>query len=196
VVEGPTDAAILRAILPGDLLQDVQFVNGQGRYGAESMARKLLITERIPTVLVIDADVEQESIVQEQRQDLDFLLRQAASGIPYQILLAVPEIEAVFFQDRGVLESLLSRQFTDLEWHLAQQQPRVLLDTLPGGSLAFVTQTLTRLDGSQREVFRQHPLLQSLSQFLVAQLDRFDCFIDQGVPTLLPYREDLVCAQA
>ena len=174
VVEGPTDAAILRAILPGELLQDVQFVTGQGRYGAESMARKLLITERIPTVLVIDADVEQESIVQEQRQDLDFLLKQAAVGIPYQILLAVPEIEAVFFQDRGVLESLLCRQFTDLEWHLAQQQPRVLLDTLPGGSLAFVTQTLTRLDGSQREVFRQHPLLQSLSQFLVAQLSSTD----------------------
>lgn len=174
VVEHPTDAVILRAILPETLLEEAKFVNGQGRYGAESMARKLLITERLPTVLVIDADAEHTAIVQEQQQDLDCVLRQAAAGIPYQILLAVPEIEVVFFQDRKILESLLGHQLTDLEWHLAQQQPKALLDTLPGGSSAFVTQTLMDLEDGHREVFRQHPLLQKLSQFLAAQRNLSD----------------------
>lgn len=171
VVEGPTGAMILRAILPKDLLQDVKFINGQGGYGAISFARKLLMTERIPTAIVIDADAGQEAVVETQRQDLDFLLQQAAADVPYRLLLAVPEIETVFFQNRGLLEELLGRQFTDLEWHLAQQQPRLLLNSFPGGSSGFVPQALAKLNDKQREILCQHPLIQSLSQFLVAQRD-------------------------
>jgi hypothetical protein len=170
VVEGPSDAAILRAVLPRELLADVKFINGQGRYGAESMTRKLLMTERLPTVLVVDADADDAAIVQEQQQDLEFLLKQAAAGVSYQILLAVPEIEAVFFQNRDVLEALLGHHLTDLEWHLAQQQPRALLATMPGGSSVFVTQTLAQLDDVTRNTISQHPLIKTLSQFLTAQL--------------------------
>jgi 5S rRNA maturation endonuclease (ribonuclease M5) len=63
VVEGPTDAAILRKILPSESLQQVKFIDGEGKYSAVSMARKLLMTEQIPTVLVIDADTDQESVI-------------------------------------------------------------------------------------------------------------------------------------
>ncbi|WNZ45258.1 hypothetical protein Q2T42_26065 [Leptolyngbya boryana CZ1] len=166
VVEGPTDAAILRKILPSESLQQVKFIDGEGKYGAVSMARKLLMTEHIPTALVIDAGTDHASMVHEQ-QDLDYLLRLAADGTPFQILMAVPAIEVLFFQDRGFLEQLLGRTFTDLEWQLASQQPRQLLNTVQGGYQRFVETAIAHLNGEAIAMLRQHPLIQDLIKFLI-----------------------------
>ena len=172
VVEGPDDAAILKAILPDLSLSNVKFINGQGKYGAESMARKLLMTERMPTVLVIDADTDSPDIIWEHQQDLDFLMRQAAAGIPFKSLLAVPAIEAIFFQERTVLETLIDRQLTDLEWHLAQHNPKELLKTSSGGISGFTQTTLPALADDTIQILRQHPLIQELTTFLSTFSDR------------------------
>lgn len=169
VVEGPTDAAILRKILPPESLQQVKFINGEGKYSAVSMARKLLMTEQVPTVLVIDADTDQKSMIHEQ-QDLDYLLRQATGGTPFLILMAVPAIESLFFQDRAFLEQLFGKPFTDLEWQLARHQPRQLLNTFQGGVQKFVEHAITTLTDEKIELLRQYELVQNLMQFL-ATLD-------------------------
>jgi hypothetical protein len=165
VVEGPTDAAILRKILPPESLQQVKFIDGEGKYSAVSMARKLLMTEQIPTVLVIDADTDQKSMIHEQ-QDLDYLLRQTAGGTPFLILMAVPAIEVLFFQDRGFLEQLLGKTLTDLEWQLARQQPKQLLNVLQGGYQRFVEMAIANLNDEALITLRQHPLVQDLIKFL------------------------------
>lgn len=166
VTKDPTHAAILRQILPESSLRSVLFVNGNSEYGAESMAQKLLLTERIPTILVMDAKTNDLSHLREQVQDLSFLLRQAAAKTPFKIAVAVPEIEAVFFQDRGLVEDITQRHFTDLEWHLAQHHPRELLATLPDLPEPFIEQALEKAVGDRLDTLRQHPLIQDILSFL------------------------------
>lgn len=166
VVEGPSDAAILKSVLPPESLQQVKFINGEGKHSAVSMARKLLMTEHIPTALIVDADTDHESMIREQQQDLDYLLRQAADGTSFQILFAVPDITNLFFQDRAFLEQLLGKTFTDLEWQLARRQPQQFLKAVHSSYQKFVERAIANLNNDMIVLLQQHPLIQDLIKFL------------------------------
>jgi hypothetical protein len=142
VTQCPEDAAIVRKILPESMVQSVLFVNGQSEYGAESMARKLLSSKRSPVVLVMDAKTNDAVLIEERSNDLGFLMRQAAGGVPFKMAIAIPEIEVVFFHDRALLERMIQQPLTDLEWQLAQHHPKDLLETLPSGVDSFVETAL------------------------------------------------------
>lgn len=174
VVEGPSDAQILRALLDETLLENVKFINGEGKYGAETMARSLLLDRYLPVILIIDADTSNPEAIHSYQQDLDFLTRSAAVGTPYQILQAVPTIEAIFLQDRPLFEQLIGRQFTDLEWQLGQKQPRELLNQYPEGALQFIQATLSQLTEQTRHTLRQHSLIQDITTFLTTQVHTSD----------------------
>ncbi|HEY9828702.1 MAG TPA: hypothetical protein V6D19_25050 [Stenomitos sp.] len=165
VVEEPTNATIFRKILPPELLPQVKFIDGEGKYSTVSMARKLLMTEQVPTVLVIDANTDQQSMIHEQ-QDLDYLLRQAAGKTPFLILMAVPTLETLFFQDRAFLEQLFEKTFTDLEWQLARHQPKQLLNTFQGGEKKFVERVIANLHKDAIITLGKHALVQNLIKFL------------------------------
>jgi hypothetical protein len=167
IVEGPRDISLLSRILPKDMAEQVRFVNGRGSYGAESLARSVAATQSVPVVLLIDADTTDQTLIAQKRQDVNYLIRQTSSGAPFQLLLAVPTIETVLFADRALLEHLIDRQLTDLEWHLGQRQPRDLLETVTGDVVAFVDGLLERLSEEQVGVLRQHPLMQELMGALV-----------------------------
>ena len=55
VVEGQTDAAALRRILPTSIKEQCDFVIGNGKSAAISDARTILILSREPVALVVDA---------------------------------------------------------------------------------------------------------------------------------------------
>ncbi len=166
VVEGPSDAKILRALLDETLLEDVKFINGEGKYGAETMARSLLLDKHIPLILVIDADTNNPDAIHSYQQDLEFLTRNVAVDTPYKILQAVPTIESVFLWDRSSFEQLIGRQFSDLEWQLGQKHPRELLNQHPGGAMEFIQNTLSNLNENLRNTWQQHPLIQEITTFL------------------------------
>ena len=94
------------------------------------------------------------------------MLRLVADGVPFQILMAVPAIEVLFFQDRAFLEQLLGKPLTDLEWQLARQQPKQLLDMVQGGYQKFVETAISNLKDETIAMLRQHPLIQDLIKFL------------------------------
>jgi hypothetical protein len=170
VVEGPADVQILRVLLDETLLEDVKVINGEGQYGAETMARSLLLDQHIPVLLVIDADTTNPEAIHSYQQDLEFLTRSAAVGTPYKILQAVPTIEAVFLQDRNLFEQLIGRQFTDLEWRLGQKDPKELLNQSPHGATGFIQTTLDYLTEPMRHTLSQHPLIQEITDFLSTQV--------------------------
>ena len=174
VVEGSSDAQILRALIEPALLKEIKFINGEGKYGAETMARSLLLDRHIPVLLVIDADTSNPEAIHNYQQDLDFLTRSAAVGTPYKILQAVPTIEAIFLQDRSLFEQLIGRQFTDLEWQLGQKQPRELLSQHPAGAKAFIQSTLSQLNPQRRHILCQLPLIQDITTFLTTPLNSSD----------------------
>jgi hypothetical protein len=61
---------------------------------------------------------------------MNYVLSQAPSGIPFQVSLAVPEIESIFLQDKSLIEKIAKRHFHELEWQLAQSKPKDFLETV------------------------------------------------------------------
>jgi hypothetical protein len=170
VTEGDTDAKILRRLLPEELIHDVKFAVAGGRSAAESLARSLRIAKQVPVALVFDTDTTDEQSISEQREFLDDYLDYGSGSAPFEVFPAVPEIEAVFFEDRTLVERATNREFSDLEWRLAKGQPKQLLrDALPD-SADPAELVLDGVDEGSLESLRRHPLLQGLGEFLSSVL--------------------------
>ncbi|MEH2040367.1 hypothetical protein [Nostoc sp.] len=167
ITEENKDIEILKQLLPQSLIQDInfKFVDGSGQYGARSLASTLLVTRSIPVALITDADTEDNSLVSEQLDSLNYLLRQASSGIPYKVFLAVPEIEIILLQDRSLIEKIAERSFTDLEWQLAQSKPKDFLTAVFGKDTRF-NKIFNKINNDEIQALQQHPLIQNLISFL------------------------------
>lgn len=167
VVEGKTDAMILKAILPADVIRKVQFVVGSGRYSAQSLARTILAYERQPVALVLDADTTDESSVKEQLAYIRRALGEVASDIPYEAFLAVPEIEEIFFASKSLLEKLAQQSFSQEEWDYAKTMPRKVLEKSAEGNYLFrLPKRLRQLEAATIKELQQHPLIDRLCTFL------------------------------
>ena len=170
VVEGPTDIHILRTLIAPELLHDVTFVDGCGKYNADSLARTLLSERQIPVVLVVNSDTNDEIAIESYQQDLEFLSYTATVRTPYKIVQAIPTIETVFLQDRTWIEACIGRPLSALEWQLGQKQPRDLLAQYPEGVQRFIEHTLDTLTDHRLNQLRQHPLIQEITHFLTTQV--------------------------
>lgn len=166
VTEGQTDIDILKKVLPPKLAKEVEFVAGGGWSGAQSSAVTILAKRQIPVALVIDADGNDEQTIHEKLDSSRWLLKQAAVQVPFEVLLAVPQIEAVFFQDRPFLEDATNRKFTDLEWKLMKLQPRELFADNPTEKSRQLQNILRRLNRDSITKLQTHPLIKSLISFL------------------------------
>lgn len=167
VAEGKTDLQILQRLLPG--AAEVTFVDGRGKYGAESLARSLAATRDLPVALVIDAGTSNEALIAQKQQDLTSLVGQVSLGAPFEIFQAVPSIETLLFVDRSLLEQLIHRELTDLEWQLGQRQPKELLERVVEDAATFVQETIANLSEAQLKILSQHPLIQRLADFLAVE---------------------------
>lgn len=166
ITEGQTDIDILKRVLPPRLTKEIEFVAGGGWSGAQSSAVTILAKKQIPVALVIDADTNDEQTLQEKLDVSRWSLNQAAAQVPFEVFLAVPEIEAVFFQDRAFLEEATNRKFSDLEWKLMKLQPRELFSGSSTKKSQLLQNILGRLNQDSIKVLQTHPLIKSLIGFL------------------------------
>ena len=164
ITEGKLDAEILQRLLPATIAQNVIFVDGGGKYGAKSMASTLLVTRQRPVALVIDADTLDPAVLQEQQDSARALLRQVSPGVPFEVFLAKPEIEEVFFQDQALVERILQTTFTPREWEYIQYDPKKLLaeNSMP------VQAILDQLSEADIQLLREHSLIKEIGQFLAS----------------------------
>src|SRR4051812_48948696 len=95
VTEGTDDLAILKRVLPEQLVNDVKLYNGGGKYGARSFASSILGVREFPVALVVDADTENESLIREQRNFLNELLSNSSVSNRFEVFQAVPELAAI-----------------------------------------------------------------------------------------------------
>ncbi len=131
VTEGQFDAVLLEKLIPKNMNRETTFVVRSGGSSALSLARTILAVKRVPVALVVDADTTSESAICERQDLLRSLLNQAAVRVRFEVFLAVPEIETVFFVDRPLLEHLVHQKISDIEWSIAEFQPKkVLTDIL------------------------------------------------------------------
>lgn len=168
ITEGQTDIDILKRVLPPKLAKEVEFVDGGGWSGAQSSAVTILAKRQIPVALVIDSDANDEQAIHEKLDFSRWLLKQAAVNVPFEVFLAVPQIEAVFFQDQPFLEEVVNREFTDLEWRLMKLQPNELF--APNQKPLLLRRILRSLNQDSIKVLQTHPLIKSLINFLSSAL--------------------------
>lgn len=113
VVEGKTDAQLVRALLGKELAERLRFFASQGRASLATVGRNLLVHEGTPVLIVMDADTRNPHLAQERQA----LTRMALCGVAPEELCKVfafiPEIEVVFFEAPQALEQVLGTKLSE-----------------------------------------------------------------------------------
>jgi hypothetical protein len=168
ICEGSVDAQLLKTLLPANLLADVGVVAGGRVSAVESLARSLVVRRRVPVVIVVDADSVVPELVQQRRKDIEETVESVSINTPVKVVMAVPEIEIIFFQDVSLLSRLLG--YTPLQNLLdrAVFQPKQVLDELIARSnqIQDISQLLDRLTDEDIEILRSSSVMQEIMNFL------------------------------
>lgn len=166
VTEGPRDAAMLKRILPEKIVRVVEILAAGGIDSARALARSLLASRQLPVALVVDADSDDESTIRERLSFHEFYLRQGAAGTPFRVFAAVPEIEALFFEDQAFVEQITQQRFSDKDWEFAKRHPKeCLARAMPEAALSS-SAVLDSLTGTTVHAMQRHPLVRDLTEFL------------------------------
>jgi hypothetical protein len=90
----------------------------------------MLAVKRIPVAVVIDADSPEQEVASERRRSAEEVLGDAASGVPFRVIVAVPELEVLFFERPQLLKKVYGKSVTALVTELGQVSPRRALKKL------------------------------------------------------------------
>lgn len=134
VTEGPSDASLLRALLNPEFSEEegLLVTSGGGRSGADSLARSILVARGKPVALVVDSDTNDSNRIQENQQFLEFLLGQFGRRSEWEVILIIPEIETLYFEDKSTLETLTGVKATPEQLLRGKYEPKkVLKEMLP-----------------------------------------------------------------
>jgi predicted ATP-dependent endonuclease of OLD family len=168
VVEGQTDASVLRRLIRPELLSRVQFKAAGGASGLTSFARSAFALHRGPVVLVADADTTNERAVRVMRREKQELLELASGGLPCAVVLAVPELETVFFDTTHVLDTLLEHPPTSEQRVRARFEPKKVLTEILAAEpeVKSVDALVASLTGEQAKHLQNHPIGRELNDFV------------------------------
>lgn len=169
VAESQRDVDLLQRILPPAVSQDVSFVAGGGIEGVQSMARSLVTTRPWPVAIVINADSWDPEAVRLRRDSVADVVGSVAGRVPVQVIVAVPELEVVFFQAAATL----TRRYPDVAtksyvFEVAKENVRTAFRLLdPGTSYDKIHQKLmVELKDEDLADLRKTQVVSELTQFL------------------------------
>lgn len=104
VVEGQSDAILLRKLLPDTLARVSRFFAGGGRAALATVARNVLTDEGGPLLIVMDADTLDHSQADLNGSMVRATLRRFSAAEGIDVFAFVPEQEIVFFEAPFVLQ--------------------------------------------------------------------------------------------
>jgi hypothetical protein len=140
VVEGRTDAQIIRAIVGKDLAGSLRFFASGGRTSLATMGRNILVHEGGPVLVVMDADTTNQRLVDDQKS-LTYLAMSGVAPTGYsglsdrvKVFAFVPEIEVIFFEVPQVLESILGKPVSEEQVQEGVLTPKTALAKILGAS--------------------------------------------------------------
>lgn len=168
LVEGASDAAFLRRILPEDALKDVELVSAGGSSGLPSLARSLLVRRKCPVAVVMDSDSVNPELIEERQQSTEDLIRAADATVPIKVISAVPEIEAWLLAAPEKIERIVGQKVSE-EWlAMGKTNPRRALATLAEKNQKRwdTNQAIDALDDEDIMRIRAIPEVNELSVFL------------------------------
>lgn len=168
VTESNDATLLIKRLLPDDMANHIKFVPRTDYDWAQSTASVLVRTKPSPVILVLDADsVDPETISDRQVINEELIGFKKTGRI--KVLLAIPEVEILLFQDRTILEELLDCEISAVDWARAEFIPRTILQKLLHDSSQPMTleEVLDQLTPAMIDKLRQHPLLQEITTFLM-----------------------------
>jgi hypothetical protein len=168
VCEGELDATLLQHVLPEPLLNNVGIVAAGSLSSAKSMARSLVVRRQVPVAIVVDAETVNPDQVEERRREVKEIVESVAPNTAVEVILAVPAIEAIFFQDSSLLPRLLSSVLSQEILSLAVYQPQQALTQLMTQSKKRQNESwmIEQLADEDLEILRKASVIKEIIQFL------------------------------
>ena len=168
VCEGERDAQLLKRLVPEEFVSHVEIVAAGGISAVKSLARSLIVRRQSPVAIVADADATVPEQVEQRLKDTEEIVGNIAVNTPVKVILAVPTLEIIFFQDVSLLSRLLGYVPSQDVLSLAVYQPWQTLKQLISQSKNFQSQAqlVEQLTNEDLEVLRKAPVVQEIIQFL------------------------------
>jgi hypothetical protein len=167
VCEGIFDAQLLKRVLPQELLDNVEVVSAGGISAVKSLARSLIVRRQVPVAIVVDADVAPD-LVQERLKNIEEIVESVSVNTPVKVIIAVPEIEIIFFQDSLLLSRLLGYEPSQDMLTCAAFEPRKTLEKLLSQSPKnySYSEIISELTNKDIEIIRKASIIQEVIHFL------------------------------
>ena len=168
IVEGRTDVAILRALLPPELVNACNLMPTAGRSTIVSVARTHLIKNHAPTAVMLDTGTLDPTIIAETIQTTRHLMGAVAGDTPFEIIYCIPHIEAIFFEDTTRLQRVFPRFSHVFILQFAKTQPKDQLELLfqKGGGPKTLNAFLDQLTSDDVEKLRALYPIQHVMTFI------------------------------
>jgi hypothetical protein len=168
LVEGQTDVDFLKKVLAPEATIDVEIVNAGGRNSIASLARSLLVQRRIPVAVFMDADSLNPSVIAENRQGIEELIKAAAAFVPVKVVVVVPTLETCFFVAPEAIERMLGAKVPPELIPLGRRDPKGVLAHLATVNKQTwdLPRAIAALDSHDIERIRKTPPIEELTAFL------------------------------
>ena len=127
VVEGAADAEILRAVIDPELLSDVEIVPAGGVAYVPSLARSLLVRRRVPVAIFVDSHSLDKGVITDRRTEFKGLLNAVAGRDSTEVVLAIPEMEAIFFHCASRDQKSVRSSFSGAKELCQNKLPKLVL---------------------------------------------------------------------
>lgn len=168
LVEGPTDEAFLRRVLPPEVLAGAELVVAGGSEGIPSLARSVLVRRKSPVAVLMDSDSLHPSVIEERQQSTEDLIQAADAAVPVKVITAKPEIEAWFLAAPEIIEQVTGKKVTEDWIETSINAPKQALEMLAaeGGHPWDSFEAINALDDAAVAKIRMVPEVAELSAFL------------------------------
>ncbi len=131
LTEANFDGMLLATLLGDEENRDgIEIRVVSGLSSGYSFARTMLAVKRIPVAVVIDADSPEQEVASERQRSAEEVLGDAAAGVPFRVIVAVPELEILFFKRPQLLKKVYGKSVTALITELGKVSPRRALQKL------------------------------------------------------------------
>lgn len=168
VCEGDRDARLLTHILPKELLETVEIIPAGGLSAVKSLARSLVVRRQVPVAIVIDSDSLEPAQVEARSKDVQDIIGGVSANTPFKVILAVPTLWAVFFDDISLLAQILGYVPSEDILAMATYQPRQALVQLVSQREKYQDedQLIDQMTDQEVAGLRRTSVIQAIIQFL------------------------------
>lgn len=167
MAETPFTADLLKRLLSTLSLPEFGVLQGGRKTGAALRGSAVLHEWNEPVIVVLDADSVEPENIWEQESTYRLLVPAGDfPGCPADVLMAVPQVEAVLFGDAEALECVLGRPLTEREKIEGEFRPRAVLDRLLADAGMDRDAFLARINPLAAARFAAHPLVGSIAAFV------------------------------